>query len=57
MKIYGATKPETVQCRYGCCGGGLHRGAPNGRQKKVLAKRARKRARREGKRDAFQSED
>jgi iron only hydrogenase large subunit-like protein len=49
MKCYGATKYETVSCRYGCCGGPLVNHRNHKQNNKVYAKAARKRARREAK--------
>lgn len=54
MRTYGADKYDKLSCDYGCCGGELRDGAGNGssgcRARRPFAKRARRRARQEGRR-------
>jgi len=50
MKPYGNTRYENLVCAYGCCSGGcVHKGTLGYRVPKAVRRRARKRARREGK--------
>lgn len=49
MKTYGASKHETVECKYGCCGGSLRPLAHNNER---YARNARKRERQNAKREA-----
>jgi iron only hydrogenase large subunit-like protein len=57
MKVYGATRFDTVACRYGCCGGPLRKAITSGHRKDEARKAAKKRARREAKKEAFLVED
>jgi iron only hydrogenase large subunit-like protein len=57
MKVYGATKYETAACAYGCCGGPLRKDITSGHRKDEARKAAKKRARRDGKKEISSVED
>jgi hypothetical protein len=51
MKLYGASRKDTLGCDHGCCGLPLARGLKQTGKGKAHRKAAKKRARREGKVD------